>query len=236
MSRRGASSAAEAIGRRAVGEPDQRFDRPIQLLVALRFMRGRLESQLVFEEAVPEIAELPVVHPLEFVEIPVVLRVFADGAKHAREHLLVHRLDDHIEAGVLVVDIEPRVNGARRGNAQPRIERHRDGLVNAGRVLRHVVEHERLQAEKSLRRGVAVEVDAQPGFVRAARAAAARADADVTNGLAIQRQIGRVVGVGLEFGPQLRPVGRMQEQIHTLEVLAGKQRIGGLGLRGACRE
>ena len=84
-------------------------------------------------------------------------------------------------------------------------------------ILRQVVEHERLQAEELLAARIAIEVDAQAGLGAAARSEAARADADVANGLPVPDHVGRVVGVLLERGLQLRPVGCVQPDLDALQ-------------------
>jgi hypothetical protein len=102
--------------------------------------------------------------------------------------------------------------------------------VNARLILREVIEHQRFQAEKTAAAGIAIEVETQAGLVGAARAAAARPDADVADGLPVPREVGRVIGVGLEFRLQFGPVGGVDEQVNALDCLLGKQILRGLAL------
>lgn len=74
---------------------------------------------------------------------------------------------------------------ARRGNAKPRIKRRGHGFSSARRVLREVVEDERLQSQESLAGRVVIEVDTKAGLGTAARAASPRADAGVMRRLAV---------------------------------------------------
>ena len=70
-------------------------------------------------------------------------------------------------------------------------QQHAEPLVQVGRVLGVVAQHERLQAEELLVARVAIEIDAQAGLDAAAAAGAARADADVANGLVAPREVAR---------------------------------------------
>jgi hypothetical protein len=89
--------------------------------------------------------------------------------------------------------------------------------VYAGRILRQVVEDERLQPEEFLVGRIPVEVDLEARLVRVARAASPGADADVEDGLAVPLEVGRVESIGLEVLLQLCPFGAMQLQVDALE-------------------
>ena len=88
--------------------------------------------------------------------------------------------------------------------------------MNPRRILGQVVEHQRLQPEEFLAGRVPIEIDLQARLVGVARAAAARADADVADGLAVPDQIGRVIGVGEEVFLELRPVRGVQFEVDPL--------------------
>ena len=62
-------------------------------------------------------------------------------------------------------------------------EQHAEALAHAARILRVVPQDDRLQAEELLIGRVVIEVDAQARLDAAAAAGAARADADVADGL-----------------------------------------------------
>jgi hypothetical protein len=120
---------------------------------------------------------------------------------------------------------------ARGGNAEAREQAHRHGFLDAAGILREVIEHERLQAQKLLATGVAIEVHAQARLGGAARAEPARADADVADGVAVPGQVGRVIGVLLKAGLELGPVRRVQPQLDPLDDLRVEQVVGGLRRR-----
>ena len=79
-----------------------------------------------------------------------------------------------------------------------------------------VSKHERLQAKELLRRGVPVDVDAQPRLEPAAAAVAARPDADVANDLVVPAQVGRIVGVREEVFPERCPVPTIDPQLDVV--------------------
>jgi hypothetical protein len=58
---------------------------------------------------------------------------------------------------------------ARSRDAEAREEAHGGGLLDAGVVLRQVVEDKRLQAEELLAARIAIEVNAETGLGAAAR-------------------------------------------------------------------
>ena len=104
-------------------------------------------------------------------EIPVVFGTAVIVlAERPTDEPLVDRLDDGIQPGELVVDIETRVRLARRGQAHPSEERHRQTLLQHGRILHQVIEDEGLQSGDGLVHGVAVGIDAESGFRLAAAA------------------------------------------------------------------
>jgi hypothetical protein len=131
-------------------------------------VRLRIEAGRVRRQVGAEVAERPRIDVVELVEIPVVLRVLADDAEDARQEALVDRLDDGIEARVLIVDVEPRVRLTRRRHADAREQPHRHRFTNARWILCQIVEHDRLQPEEGLGGGIAIEVDAQAGLRAAA--------------------------------------------------------------------
>jgi hypothetical protein len=76
------------------------------------------------------------------VECPAVLSEVA-----LQEHA-VHWLDDGVEARMRIVDVQVRVNDARRRHAEAAQERHRSALADHRRIGGQVVENQRAQAEE----------------------------------------------------------------------------------------
>ena len=228
---------------RLVHQAHQVLDGAVDRLVALGLVDLRIEADLVRLEVVAQVLEVPLVFPVELEEVAVVLGVAVDGAEDPLQQVLVHRFDDDVEAGVLVVHVQPRVRLAGGRDLEAGIERHRHGLVDARRVLGEVVEDDRLQAEELLVGGVPVEVHAEPGLGAAPGPGPAGPDAGVPHGQAVPDEVGGVVVVLPEVLLQLGPVGRVHEEIHPLEdlpveqVVSGRRgRNWGLGRRRGRRE
>src|SRR5262245_57281279 len=89
-----------------------------------------------------------------FVEISAVL------AEMVFQKQGVDALDDHVQAHVLVVDVESRVCRAGYGYAKRLHELKRDALVEHRRLLSVVAQNNRRQSQESLIGAVAIEVDA----------------------------------------------------------------------------
>ncbi len=152
--------------RRLVGQPHQFLDRPPLLGVALVLACLGVESFRVGAEVGAHVVESPrcALDVVVLEQVPVVLDVALDFTEDAGQEVLVHRLDDRVEADQLVVHVQPRERLARRRHAHPGEQPHRHRFLDARRVLREVVEDDRLEAEEGLVRRVAVEIDAQPGL------------------------------------------------------------------------
>ena len=194
-------------------------DRQIQFRVALLLVALRLELLLVRLELLAEV--LAVKRPLELVRVEVT-RVLAQRAIEIR---VVDRLDDHVQALQLVVDVEATEGLARCRLAHAREEGHRDALVHHRPVLPEVLEHDRLQPEKLLTGDVAVEVDPQAEFGRVAACVAARTHAGAAHAEVAPLQVGRVVRVLLEVGAQVPQVPRVDGQAELLDRVGGEQVI-----------
>ena len=113
-SRYGPTASRQFFGGLLVDQPHQRLDRPIQRLIRLRLVRLRVEVALVRIELRPEIRQPPFVGLVELVQVPVVLLAVGLVAEHARDQVLVDRLDHGIHADVIAVDVDQRVRLARR--------------------------------------------------------------------------------------------------------------------------
>ncbi len=212
---------SNVAGRCVVDHPHQLFDRPPDQRFGMALVGLDVEARLVRRQRAALITKAPraAEHVVVFEQVAVVLDVVADAAEHAAHHRLVHGFDEGVKARVPAVHEQARVRFARRRNPQPREEPHRHGFLDAAEILRQVVEHERLEAEKLLAARVTIEVDAKAGLGGAPRSETARANADVAHGLPVPDQVGRVIGVFLEGGLELRPVGLVEPQLDALQHL-----------------
>jgi hypothetical protein len=194
------------------------------------------EAKLDGRDVGAEISELPVLLPHEFVQPAVVLGVFADDSVGARQELLVDGLDERVEADVLAAHVQPDVRFARRRNAQPLVKPHRHRLVYPRRILGQIVEDERLETEEFLVGRIPVEVDFEARLVGIARTAAARADADVADRLAVPDEVRGIVGVGLEVFLEFRPIRAVHFEVEALQRRGAEQIVRGLrGHVGRCK-
>jgi hypothetical protein len=145
------------------------------------------------------------------------------------EEHLVHRLDDRVEAGVLVVDVEARMRLARCRYAQAREQRHAEPLVQVAGILDVVAQYDGLQPEKLLPLVEQVEVDPQAGFVAAAAAGAAGPNPDVLDPLIAPREVRGVVGVQLVVSLEIAPIPRVHREPDGVELRVVEE---GGGVRG----
>ena len=180
-------------------------------------MRLRLEERRVAVQPRAEILPAIGIEPLVFEQVSAGLDVALLLAEDARDEGTVKRFEDHVGAGVFVIDVHARIGFAR--GRQPHLGEHlhRDRLADQRGVAVHVVEAERLQPEELLVGDVAVDVDPQPGLGAIARGMASRADADIANGDAVPAQVRRIIGVLAEVVFQRLPVPRAHGQMDLLE-------------------
>ena len=99
------------------------------------------------------------------------------------------------------------------------------------RILRLIAEDDRLQAEKLLVRGVAVEVDPETGLDAAAAAGAARADADSRHRLVAPREIDRIVLVAEKVDVQRLQVTAVDRETNIVEDRVVEEAVRGIDRR-----
>ena len=137
------------------------LDGPELLHVALAFVGLGVETGCVGREIRTEITERPGIERSRTRTDTRRSACLRRSPEDAREKRLVDRLDDGVDARVLIVDVQADVRFARRRMPSRANSRIVDRLVDARRVLREVVEDERLQTRGMSVDRVAIEVDAQ---------------------------------------------------------------------------
>ena len=96
----------------------------------------------------PRYSKPVLAHPVVLVEIAAALDVPLGRAEHPRDERAIDRLDDDVDAGVLVVDEQARVRLARRRQPRAREHLHRERLAHHRRIGVAVVEHQRRRPRK----------------------------------------------------------------------------------------
>src|SRR5436190_3677663 len=196
---------------RSVDFLEQLLDRRVERAVGVERVGARLEQLLVFVDRA-EIFRAPLL-----VDEPVELEDGAVGlAGHALGEIPVDLLGNRVEAEVLVVDVQPAERFARRGLTQLLEKGEGEPFTQEAVVLPDVVEDDRRQADEGLSGREARDVDAQARLGGIPAALAARADADVPDLDVLPGQIGRVVGVQVRVGAQLREIARIHRQADFL--------------------
>ena len=165
--------------------------------------------------------EIPGLRVLVLEEVPAVFPV------PLREELLLHVLDEVVEAPILAVDRQPREGDPGGGDAERLVDRQRQHLADEARVLDGVLDVDRAVAVERLALHVLVEIDLDRGLLAAARALPPRADADLLDDLAVDRDVGRVVLVRAEVVAQRLPVRGVDDDMDLVEHRDVEHRVRG---------
>ena len=101
-------------------------------------------------------------------------------------------LDDCVQTGELIVDVQTRVSLARRRDSKIAEEQHAEALAHVRRILRVVSQKDRVQTEERLAGRIVIERHLQTELVGPAAASAVRLDGDVPHHLIVPPEIRRV--------------------------------------------
>ena len=172
-------------------------NRRVQNRIGLELVILRLEPELVLAQVITEVVAVEGLLHLVREEISGIL------TKRPREKVGVDRFDDRIDAMVDVVDEQPAEGHTRSRLPGPSKNAIVVTLGHERRLLPEIVEHQRLQSDEALTRGVAVEIDSQRRLRRVAADAAARTDGRVPHTEVPPLEVHHVVDVLAELRAKL---------------------------------